>query len=94
MINQVQRILIYGVPVSGKTFYSKILAEQLHVPVIEGDLLKRAVRKGHAKAQSPFLYLGTCQVYKQYGRLGYDTAIRGLLSVRSALRHTILETLN
>ncbi len=79
------KILIYGVPGVGKTHYAKVLGKELHLSVIEADKLRKPAQKNTSKKESPFLYLGTCLAYKQFGDLNKENAIRGLLAVRQAL---------
>lgn len=80
------KIFIYGVPGAGKTYFSKVLSKQLNFPVVAGDTIKSQVRKNTSKTDFPFLYLGTCQAYRQFGELNQDNAIQGLLAVRRALQ--------
>lgn len=90
-MSQSQIIFIYGVPGTGKTYYSKLLGKQLGLPVIEGDKIKNIARKGRPKNQFPFLYLGTCQAYQVFGELNQVNAIQGLKEVREALRPFVIE---
>ncbi|RJQ24760.1 hypothetical protein C4577_07045 [Candidatus Parcubacteria bacterium] len=83
------KIFIYGVPGSGKTYYSKLLGTKLNLPVIEADRIKKEHRSGKSKKLYPCLYLGTCQAYKKFGDLTSDNTIKGLFAVRKALDNVI-----
>ncbi len=84
-----QKIFIYGVPGSGKTYISKKLSKILNLPVIEGDKIKSLARKGKPKDKFPFLYLGTSQAFGEFGKLSEETAIKGLLAVRETLKEFV-----
>lgn len=90
-MNKSMRIFIYGVPGVGKTHYSKILGKELGLIVSEADKVKRKARKNKSKAKHPFLYLGTCLAYKQFGDLSEENVIKGLLAVRRALNEAVDE---
>lgn len=79
------RIFIYGVPGSGKTYISQKMADDLKLPLFEADTLKEALRKLTTKEESPFLFLGTCQAYRYFGELNNDNVVKGLKAVRQAL---------
>ena len=85
------KIFIYGVPGTGKTHFSKILAKKLDLPLLEGDKIKWQTRKGTSKKDNPLLYLGTCQAYKQFGELNRENAVKGLLAVRQALSDSVTQ---
>ena len=86
-----ENIFIYGVPGVGKTHLSMELGKKLGLSVYEGDKIKSGLRKIVSKKESPFLYLGTCKAYKQFGELNRENVIHGLLAVREALRVAVLE---
>lgn len=88
------RLFIYGVPGSGKTHYSKVLGKKLNLPVIEADKIKKKARKDKSRKEYPFLYLGTCLAYKQFGDLNKENAIKGLKAVRHALNEAITGEIN
>lgn len=83
------KICIYGVPGTGKTKFSELLGKKLQIPVIEADAIKKKARKNITKNENPFLYLGTCLAYKQFGELSQETARKGLLAVRDALSEAV-----
>ncbi len=83
------RIFIYGVPGVGKTHYAKILGKELSLTVREADKVKIIARKNKPKKDYPFLYLGTCLAYRQFGELNKENAIKGLLAVRQALSEAV-----
>ena len=89
MIKNSKKIFIYGVPGTGKTRFSELLGKQLHVPVIEADSIKKKARKNIPRSENPFLYVGTCLAYHHFGELSQENAIKGLLSVRNALREAV-----
>lgn len=70
------RIFIYGVPGSGKSYYSKKLSKDLKIPVIEAD---KKIKKKY----------GTCQAYKIYGGLSEINAVKGLLAVRDETKKAV-----
>ncbi|OGG06859.1 hypothetical protein A2872_00550 [Candidatus Gottesmanbacteria bacterium RIFCSPHIGHO2_01_FULL_42_12] len=73
-------IFIYGVPGSGKTYYSKQLSKKLNVPHVEAD---KWVKKKY----------GTCQAFKLFGPLNETNAIKGLLAVRGETRENVRKLL-
>lgn len=83
------RIFIYGVPGVGKTHYSKVLGKELGLSVFEADKIKKEERKGKHKKNHPFLYLGTCLAYQQFGDLNEVNVIKGLIAVRHALQKAL-----
>lgn len=84
LIQITMRIFIYGVPGSGKTYFSKIVGRDLGLQIIEADSFKKKVQTRKPKDKYPFLYSGTCGAYKQFGQLSQETAVKGLTSVRQA----------
>lgn len=70
------KIFIYGVPGSGKTYYSKQLSKKLNIPIIEAD---KKIKKKY----------GTCQAFKKFGPLNITNAIKGLLAVRDETREWV-----
>ncbi|MEK7164254.1 MAG: hypothetical protein AAB768_03900 [Patescibacteria group bacterium] len=73
------KIFIYGVPGSGKTYYSKLLGKKLNLLVFEADKLKKG----------PLPKLSTCLAYEIFGKLTTKNVIKGLLLVRDTYRETV-----
>ena len=90
-MNSDKKVFIYGVPGTGKTYLSKLLGKKLNLPVVEGDKIKSKLKQIVSKKQSPFLYLGTCQAYKEFGELNRENTIKGMLAVRSALSDAVAD---
>jgi len=86
------RLFLYGAPGVGKTHIASLAGKAIEVCVIEGDQLKSKARQGVSRLTVPFLYLGTCQAYQEYGELTAEHVIKGLRSVRQALREVVIET--
>src|SRR5260221_12644106 len=84
-------LFIYGVPGSGKTYFSQLLGKHWHTPVIEGDKIKDRARTGKNKNENPFLFYGTYQAWKQIGKLNKDNVIKGLMAVRAAMYEAVEE---
>lgn len=84
------KIFIYGVPGVGKTYYSKMLGKKLNAPVVEGDKIRDECKKVNTKKINPFLFLGTCEAYSEFGDLDYRNVAKGLLAVRQALNDAVL----
>lgn len=88
-LSNMSKVFIYGVPGTGKTYFSKKLGKKLGYPIIEGDQIKARERKGKTKEESPFLFLGTCLAYQKFGELNQKNVVKGLLAVRDVLRSAI-----
>ncbi len=86
-----RKIILYGVPGAGKTYVSQKMAQDLDLPLFEGDQWKAELRKHTTKEQSPFLFFGTCQAYRYFGALSRDTVLAGLHAVRKALADKVME---
>ncbi len=84
------KIFIYGVPGSGKTYFSKLLKEKLNWPLLEADTLRPKAQKDKTVGENPFLFLGTCQAYKKFGELNPENTVKGLKAVREALQEWVL----
>lgn len=85
-----QRIFIYGVPGTGKTYVSHLLSDKLKTQVLEGDLIKKEMQKYSSKEINPILFSGTCTAYREFGELNYLNAIKGLKAVREMLKNKVL----
>ncbi len=92
-MNQKGPVFIYGVPGSGKTHLSQLLQAKLGIPLLEADILRAEAQKNTTKEKDPFLFVGTCQAYKNFGELNSENCIRGLKAVRDALKDEVLSKL-
>jgi 2-phosphoglycerate kinase len=88
-----KRIVIYGVPGSGKTRLARRLAKKYGVPHIEADALRKIAQKGRTASRSPFYFLPTTEAYQAVGKRTDKNVIAGFLNVRKALHPTIAEWL-
>lgn len=73
------QFLIYGVPDVGKTTISKALQDKTGIPLIEGDYIRP--------------YPATKFVWRKYGSLTKENAIKGLKYVRDFMRKDVDEIL-
>src|SRR6266704_3286746 len=89
-MNQFKKIFIYGVPGSGKTYFSQKLKKLLNIPLLEGDKIKDKLRRIKTRKEAPFLFLPTCKAYKEFGELNQENAIKGLLDVRNELNQAVI----
>ncbi|MFA6250400.1 MAG: AAA family ATPase [Candidatus Shapirobacteria bacterium] len=89
-MKQANRIFIYGVPGSGKTTFSRHLAKQLGLPLVEADCWRKAAQKGKTKKENPFLFAGTTEAWEEFGALSEMTSIKGLRAVRRSLHPYVL----
>lgn len=72
------RIFVYGVPGSGKTSFTRLLAGSLGYPLIEADSLR-----GQSKESGAFERIGTTDAWKHFGDLSAESVYAGLLAVRA-----------
>jgi len=89
-----KKFFIYGVPGSGKTYFSRQLRLKIDYPLVEADTLKDLLQKNTTKEKDPFVFLGTCQAYQYFGEQTQENVIKGLQSVRVALSRAIDDKIN
>lgn len=80
------RILLYGVPGSGKTTISGLLAQEHGLRLVSGDYLRDVAKTEHTKDEDPFAYTGTCQAWAEFGALTPEHATKGLRAVRKSMQ--------
>jgi 2-phosphoglycerate kinase len=78
-------IFVYGVPGAGKTYGSGILKNKLGFSLLEADILRAEAQKDKTPDKDPFLFVGTCQAYKYFGKINRENCIKGLVAVREAM---------
>jgi 2-phosphoglycerate kinase len=88
-MNPEKRIIIYGVPGSGKTRLARRLSKKYGVPHIEADALRKVAQKGKMASRAPFYFLPTTEAYQAIGKRTEKNVIDGFLNVRKALHPTI-----
>lgn len=74
------KTFVYGVPGSGKTYYSRALGKKFNIPVFEADKLKK---------KSSSRILSTCLAYTEFGNFSPENVIKGLLLVRDTYREVV-----
>ena len=79
------RVFLYGVPGSGKTFLGRKLSELFKSTYIELDEVRHTAQAGKTFESDPFLFVGTTNAYKQLGEENKQNIIQGLIEVRKAL---------
>ncbi|MGB7957511.1 MAG: ATP-binding protein [Minisyncoccia bacterium] len=84
-----KKIIVYGVPGSGKTTLARKLAKKFKVPHIEADAFRSMAQKGKVLPKAPFHFLSTTEAYQAIGKRTKKNIIAGLLNVRKALHPTI-----
>jgi len=89
-----KKFFIYGVPGSGKTYFSQQLRFKIDYPLVEADILKDFLQKNTTKEKDPFVFLGTCQAYQYFGERTDENVIKGLRSVCTALSQAITDEIN
>ncbi len=89
-----EKIFIYGVPGSGKTYFSEQLRCKTGGLLIETDKLKDFLQKDATREKNPFVFLGTCQAYQYFGERTLENIKKGLQAVRAALSPIINDTIN
>jgi 2-phosphoglycerate kinase len=80
------RILIYGTPGAGKTTSARLLHDKTGLELYEGDYLREVKLPSEVgESEDTFLYIGTKQAWRHFGKLNNKNAIKGLLAVRSSM---------
>lgn len=84
------RILLYGVPGTGKSTISELLANNLQVPFYELDLLRHNLPQ---EVKNPYLRLPSTLAWRSLGQLNSKTAVEGFMYVRQALQPYVAQKL-
>ncbi|MEK7608465.1 MAG: AAA family ATPase [Patescibacteria group bacterium] len=80
------KILIYGAPGSGKTTLSLELQKKFHYPLVEADFLREVVaQKEKTREEDPFVWVGTKEAYREFGKLTEENVTKGLRAVRNSM---------
>ncbi len=87
--NLMNKVFIYGVPGSGKTYASIVLQKKLGIELLEADILRAEFQKDTTPKKDPFFFVGTCQAYKYFGEINSENCKKGLLEVRKAMSEIV-----
>lgn len=81
------QLLIYGAPGAGKTTASRLLHKKTGKPLYEGDYLREVeLPEEIGASEDPFLYIGTKQAWRHFGKLTSENVVKGLTAVRQSMR--------
>jgi len=89
-----KKVFIYGVPGSGKTYFSRQLCHKINYKLIEADKLRDSLQKNTTKEKNPFIFLGTCQAYQCFGKQTQENVVKGLQAVRATFSEIINEKID
>jgi 2-phosphoglycerate kinase len=90
-----KNIFIYGVPGSGKTTLAEALEKSLHLTNLELDEIRTEEQQGKMKESNPFLFEYTTTAWQHFAKqLTPESAVQGLLAIRSALLFPVTKVLN
>jgi len=78
---------------AGKTYLGYQLRNRLHIPFIEGDLIRNWAQLRYTREQKPFLYRSTVSAWKEFGERNDENIIKGLLAVRDTMSEFVMEEL-
>jgi len=86
-----KQIILYGVPGTGKSSIARLCAAKLEIPFYEFDLLRS---KLPLEAKDPYLRMPSTLAWQLIGPLGKETAVKGFMRVRRALRPIVTRKLS
>lgn len=87
-------IFVYGVPGVGKTYWTRKLAKENSLKILELDRLRDGAQKKYSKKRNPFVYLGTTEAWQEFGDATTTNIIKGLKAIRQAMKPFILNVVN
>jgi 2-phosphoglycerate kinase len=87
-------IFIYGVPGVGKTYITRQLKEELKIPLIELDSIRNTFSDSKNIIDEPFLFYGTTEAYKVFGKHTKRNIVKGLKQIRLEMQPFVIEKLD
>lgn len=89
-----KKIVIYGVPGSGKTTLAIKLSEALRLPHLEADEVRQIGKQNKSLEIAPFFFLPTTEAYRALGHRTRANVLEGFRRVREAYRVLVRQKIN